>query len=116
LIIRTHNPHPCSLNSFTDPGNPSFPENREGKLYSRTLDNKFLLSLHFHEHYMAFILIYTDIWFCLENEEVEITEEKTPPPPPSESQAGNCFYLDICGSEPDSPINKGKPQCICHPP
>jgi hypothetical protein len=116
LIIRTHNPHPCSLNSFTDPGNPSFPENREGKLYSRTLDNKFLLSLHFHEHYMAFILIYTDIWFCLENEEVEITEEKTPPPPPSESQAGNCFYLDICGAEPDSPINEGKPQCICHPP
>jgi hypothetical protein len=103
------------LNSFTDSGKPSFPENREGKLYSRTLDNKFLLSLHSHEHYMAFILIYTNIWFCLENEEeVEVIEEKTPPP--SESQAGNCFYLDICGSEPDSPINEDKPLCICHLP
>ena len=40
-------------------------------------------------------------------EEVEVTEERTPPP--SDSQAGNCFYFDICGSEPDSPVNKGKP-------
>jgi hypothetical protein len=62
---------------------------------------------------MAFILIYIPIWLYLENEEeVEVTEEKTPPP--SESQAGNCFYFDICGSEPDSPINEGKPRCICH--
>jgi hypothetical protein len=46
---------------------------------------------------MAFILIYVYIWLCLENEEeIEVTEEKTPPP--SESQAGNCFYFDICGS------------------
>jgi hypothetical protein len=45
-------------------------------------------------------------------EEVEVTEVKTPPP--SDSQAGNCFYFDICGSEPDSPINEGKPRCICH--
>jgi hypothetical protein len=43
-------------------------------------------------------------------EEVEVTEEKTPPP--SDSQAGNCFYLDICGSEPDSPVNEGKPRCM----
>jgi hypothetical protein len=43
-------------------------------------------------------------------EEVEVTEEKTPPP--SDSRAGNCFYFDICGSEPDSPTNKGKPQCM----
>jgi hypothetical protein len=63
---------------------------------------------------MAFILIYVYIWLYLENEEVEIEKEKTPPP--SESQAGNCFYFDICGSEPDSPINEGKPRCICHPP
>jgi hypothetical protein len=47
-------------------------------------------------------------------EEVEVTEERTPPP--SDSQAGNCFYFDICGSEPDSPMNKGKPRCICHLP
>ena len=60
---------------------------------------------------MAFILI--PIWLYLENEEeVEVTEEKTPPP--LESQAGNCFYFDICGSELDSPINEGKPRCICH--
>jgi hypothetical protein len=35
LILRTQNPTPCPLNSFTDSGKPSFPENREGKLYSR---------------------------------------------------------------------------------
>jgi hypothetical protein len=45
-------------------------------------------------------------------EEIEVTEERTPPP--SDSQAGNCFYFDIFGSEPDSPINEGKPRCICH--
>jgi hypothetical protein len=44
--------------------------------------------------------LYIPILLYLENEEeVEVTEEKTPPP--SESQAGNCFYFDICGSEPD---------------
>jgi hypothetical protein len=47
-------------------------------------------------------------------EEIEVTEERTPPP--SDSQAGNCFYFDICGSEPDSPVNEGKPRCICHLP
>jgi hypothetical protein len=64
---------------------------------------------------MAFILIYIPIWLYLENkEEIEVTKEKTPPP--SESQAENCFYFDICESEPDSPINEGKPRCICHLP
>jgi hypothetical protein len=48
----------------------------------------------------------------LEHEEEEVTEERTPPP--SDPQAGNCFYFDIYGSEPDSPVNKGKPRCICH--
>jgi hypothetical protein len=42
------------MNSFTDSGNPKFPELREGKLYSR---HKFMLSLHPHEHPMASILI-----------------------------------------------------------
>jgi hypothetical protein len=79
------------------------------------LDNKLLLSLHSHEHYMAFILIYIPIWLYLENEEEsEVTEEKTPPP--LESQAGTWLYFDIYGSEPDSPVNEGKPQCICHLP
>jgi hypothetical protein len=60
-------------------------------------------------------ILYIPIWLYLENEEeVEVTEEKTPLP--SESQAGNCFYFDICGSEPDSPINEGKLRCICHLP
>jgi hypothetical protein len=45
---------------------------------------------------------------------VEIEEEKTAPPPPAEHHAGNCLYFDICGSEPDSPINEGKSRCICH--
>jgi hypothetical protein len=31
------------------------------------------------------------------------------PPPPEEHQAGNCFYFDICGTEPDSPVTQGKP-------
>ena len=43
-------------------------------------------------------------------EEIEVTEDRTPPP--SDSQAGNCFYFDICGSEPDSPVNEGKPRCM----
>jgi hypothetical protein len=56
-------------------------------------------------------LLYIPIWLYLENEEeIEVTEEKTPPP--SESQAGNCFYFDICGSQPDSPTNEGKPRCM----
>jgi hypothetical protein len=57
--------------------------------------------------------IHSYVWLYLENEE-EVEEEKTSPPPPEEHQAGNCFYFDICGSEPDSPITQGKPQCICH--
>jgi hypothetical protein len=34
-------------------------------------------------------------------------------PPPEEHQAGNCFYFDICGTEPDSPVTQGKPRSIC---
>jgi hypothetical protein len=63
---------------------------------------------------MAFILIYSYMVIFRNEEEIEVTEEKTPPP--SESQAGNCFYFDICGSEPDSPTNEGKSRCICHLP
>jgi hypothetical protein len=54
------------------------------------------------------------VWLYLENEEeVEVEEEKTSPPPPEERQAGSYFYFDICGTEPDSLVNQGKPQCIC---
>jgi hypothetical protein len=45
------------MNSFTDSGNPKFPELHEGKLYSRH-KYKFMLSLHPHEHPMASILIH----------------------------------------------------------
>jgi hypothetical protein len=55
------------------------------------------------------------VWLYLENEEeVEVEEEKTSPPPPEGHQAGSCFYFDICGTESDSPVNQGKPRCICH--
>jgi hypothetical protein len=55
------------------------------------------------------------VWSYLENEEeVEVEEAKTSPPPPEEHQAGNCFYFDICGTEPNSPVTQGKPRCICH--
>jgi hypothetical protein len=54
------------------------------------------------------------VWLYLENEEeVEVEEAKTSPPP-EEHQAGNCFYFDICRTEPDSPVTQGKPRCICH--
>jgi hypothetical protein len=53
-------------------------------------------------------------WLYLENEEeVEVEEIRTSsPPPPKEHQAGNRFYFDICGTEPDSPVTRGKPRCI----
>jgi hypothetical protein len=50
----------------------------------------------------------------IENEEVEVEEARATPPPPEEPPARNCFYFDICGAEPDSPITQGKPRCICH--
>jgi hypothetical protein len=55
------------------------------------------------------------VWLYLENEEeLEVEEDKTSPPPLEEHQAGSCFYFDIYGSGPESPVNQGKPRCICH--
>jgi hypothetical protein len=54
------------------------------------------------------------IWLCIENEEEIVDEEEGTTPPPENPYAGNCFYFDICGTEPDSPTTKGKPRCICH--
>ena len=88
--------------------NPSFLEIREGKIIFKTLDNILLLSLHLHEHYMS---IHDYIWY--NEEEIEVEEARTTPST-EEPQAGNCFYFDICGAEPDSPITQGKPRCICH--
>jgi hypothetical protein len=57
----------------------------------------------------SFLYMYMYMVMLEREEEVEVTEERTPP---SDSQAGNCFYFDICGSEPDSPVNEGKPRCM----
>jgi hypothetical protein len=54
------------------------------------------------------------IWLYIENEEEIEVEEARDTPSPEEPQAGTCFYFDICGTEPDSPITQGKPRCICH--
>jgi hypothetical protein len=54
------------------------------------------------------------VWLYLENEEEVEVEEARTSPPPEEHQVGNCFYFDICGTEPDSPVTQGKPRCICH--
>ena len=53
------------------------------------------------------------MWY-IENEEVEVEEARATPPPPEEPPAGNYFYFDICGAEPDSPITQGKLRCICY--
>jgi hypothetical protein len=47
------------------------------EICTQDLVNKFLLSLHSHKHYMAFILIYIPIWLYLENEEEsEVTQRE----------------------------------------
>ena len=47
--------------------------------------------------------IHVYIWLCIENkEEVSVEEEETAPPAEN-PHAGNCFYFDICGTDPDSP-------------
>jgi hypothetical protein len=72
------------------------------------LDNKSLLSLHSHEHYMAFILIYIPIRLYLENEEeIEVTEEKTPPP--SDSQAGIVYTSISAGPSLTHLLTKASP-------
>jgi hypothetical protein len=59
--------------------------------------------------------IHVYVWLCIENkEEVSIEEEETTPPtetPP----AGNCFYFNICGTDPDCTITHGKPWCLPPP-
>jgi hypothetical protein len=49
----------------------------------------------------------------IEDEEV-VVEEGVAPPPHEDPSVGNCFYFDICGAEPDSPITQGKPRCISY--
>jgi hypothetical protein len=55
--------------------------------------------------------INVDVLLYIENEEEVIEEEETTPQaeiPP----AGNSFYFDICGTDPESPSTQGKPWCI----
>jgi hypothetical protein len=49
------------------------------------------------------------IWLCIENEEEVTVEEEETAPSTENPPAGNCFYFDICGTEPDSPTTQGKP-------
>jgi hypothetical protein len=41
------------------------------------------------------------MWYIENEEEVEVEEARATPTPPEEPSAGNCFYFDICGAEPD---------------
>jgi hypothetical protein len=54
------------------------------------------------------------IWLYIENEEEVIVEEEEPTPSTENPPTRNCFYFDICGTEPDCPTTQGKPRCICH--
>jgi hypothetical protein len=54
------------------------------------------------------------IWLCIENEEEVTVEEEETTPSTENPPAGNCFYFDICGAEPNSPTTQGKPRCIWH--
>jgi hypothetical protein len=56
--------------------------------------------------------IHVYIWLCIENEEEVSVEEEETAPPTKNPPAGNCFYFDICGTDPDSPTIHGKPWCI----
>jgi hypothetical protein len=59
--------------------------------------------------------IHEYIWLRIENEEEITVEEEEPTPSTENPPARNCFYFDICGTEPDSPTTQGKPWCIwCH--
>jgi hypothetical protein len=64
------------------------------------------MSITWHSFLYIYVVIYIE-----SEEEVEVEEEKTSPPP-EEHQADSCFYFDICGTEPDSPVNQGKPRCM----
>jgi hypothetical protein len=54
------------------------------------------------------------IWLYIENEEEVTVEEEGTTPSKENPPTGNCFYFDICGTEPDCPTTQGKPRCICH--
>jgi hypothetical protein len=86
------------MNCSTDSKNLSFLESREGKLYSRP-------KIIYLYYLCIFISItYDYIWLYIENKEEIEVEEGRATPPPEDPPVGNCFYFDICGAEPNSPI------------
>jgi hypothetical protein len=56
--------------------------------------------------------IHVYVWLCIENEEEGSVEEEETAPLAENPPAGNYFYFDICGTDPDSPTIQGKPRCI----
>jgi hypothetical protein len=58
--------------------------------------------------------IHVYVWLCIENEEEVSVEEEEAAPPAENPSAGNCFYFNICETDPVSPTTQGKPRCICH--
>ena len=56
--------------------------------------------------------IHVYVLLCIENEEEVSVEEEETAPPTETPPAGNCFYFDICGTDPESPTTQGKPRCI----
>jgi hypothetical protein len=62
---------------------------------------------------MSILFVYM-IYIYRKRRKIEVEEAKATPPPPEDPPVGNCFYFDICGAEPDSPITQGKPRCIFH--
>ena len=58
--------------------------------------------------------IHVYVCLCIGNEEEVSVEEEETAPPTKTPPAGNCFYFDICGTDPESPTTQGMPQCICH--
>jgi hypothetical protein len=49
------------------------------------------------------------IWLCIDNEEEITIEEEETAPSTKNPPTGNCFYFDICGTEPDSLQHKASP-------
>jgi hypothetical protein len=47
--------------------------------------------------------IHVYVWLCIENEEEVIVKEEETAPPAETPPAGNIFYFDICGTDPESP-------------
>jgi hypothetical protein len=58
------------------------------------------------------MIIHVYVWLCIENEEEVIVEEEETAPPAETPLAGNSFYFDICGTDPESPTTQRKPRCI----